>query len=80
MLSTTTTAATTTKWSVELKGTGYITEEGLQSQLEEIFGPEGYKAEDFKIADRLLDVLSYLSFALRGSKAQDPSGRWVLTR
>lgn len=63
MLSTTITVAMTTNWLVELKDTGYI------------FGPEGYKSKDFLIADRFLDVLSYLSIALRRSKAQDPYGR-----
>jgi hypothetical protein len=38
------------KFSTELKDTGYITKEGLQTKLQELFEREGYKPEDFKIA------------------------------
>jgi hypothetical protein len=44
--------ASTKKWSTELKDTGYITKEDLQTKLKEIFESEGYGTEDFKIAVR----------------------------
>jgi hypothetical protein len=44
--------ASTKKWSTELKDTGYITKEDLQAKLKEVFEPEGYKPEDFKVAVR----------------------------
>jgi hypothetical protein len=46
---TTSIVGTTTKWSTELS---YITREDLQAKLEEVFGPEGYNMEDYKIAVR----------------------------
>lgn len=44
--------ASTKKWSTELKDTGYITKEDLQAKLEEVFAPEGYLPEDYKITVR----------------------------
>jgi len=45
--------ASTKKWSTELKDTGYIKKEDLQTKLKEIFESEGYGPEDFKIAVRV---------------------------
>jgi hypothetical protein len=70
----TSTVVTITKWSTELKDTGYITKEDLQAKLEEVFGPEGCKREDYKIAVRFsIPCLSLLI------AAQDLDG-FVLTR
>jgi hypothetical protein len=54
--------ASTKKWSTELKDTGYITKEDLQAKLKEVFEPEGYEPEDFKIAVR--SQLLFIAMAL----------------
>jgi hypothetical protein len=55
--------ASTQKWSTELRDTGYITKEDLQAKLKEVFGPEGYQPEDFKISVRLSTLFITIAFA-----------------